>query len=187
MKTLKENVKEKILNNATDEFYQYGFANASMRRVAKKSKMVVGNIYRYYNGKEVLFNAVVEPAYKAIIQLIGMEAELNGKAGTFDSMEPFLTAFIEICETFPKQIVSLVDRYIGVDDYALFESLKKMIIDRLIKDIPNMTTVQSEIIFNLMLRGVLFILQNYPTSEISLHLRFLFVVLLENINIKVKE
>jgi len=47
MQILKEEVHNKIINAAKEEFLEYGYSGASMRRISKKIGMTVGNIYRY--------------------------------------------------------------------------------------------------------------------------------------------
>ena len=132
MSKLKNNVKEKIIKNAADEFYERGFSGANMRRIARKSRMVVGNIYRYFSSKEGLFNATVEPAYLALVELINVKLPDELESGNYYTfLEPVLNELTRICLKYPKEIVSILDRYIGVKDYQLFENLKLLIIKRL--------------------------------------------------------
>ena len=51
-----------ILKAAAEEFRTYGFADASMRRIAKASGMSAPGMYKHFEGKEDLFAALVEPA-----------------------------------------------------------------------------------------------------------------------------
>jgi AcrR family transcriptional regulator len=63
MQTLKEEVRTAILEAAAAEFRKYGYAEASMRRIAREAGMTTGNIYRYFRNKEELFDAIVGPIY----------------------------------------------------------------------------------------------------------------------------
>ena len=63
---LKDDVRDNILNSAKEEFQEYGFEKSSMRRIAFKSKMTVGNLYRYFKSKEDLNEFIVSPVYNAI-------------------------------------------------------------------------------------------------------------------------
>ena len=45
---LKEEYRERILNASLAEFFNYGYEDASMRRIAVEAKMSVGNLYHYY-------------------------------------------------------------------------------------------------------------------------------------------
>ena len=57
--------REKILEVATKEFMQNGFADASMRKIAGKVGITATALYRHYKDKEAIFDAVVEPAVQA--------------------------------------------------------------------------------------------------------------------------
>ena len=56
MQTLKEDVREKIIDSAKNEFLEKGIERASMRDIAAGSGMTVGNLYRYFKNKEELNN-----------------------------------------------------------------------------------------------------------------------------------
>lgn len=57
--------REKILEVATKEFMQNGFADASMRKIAGKVGITATALYRHYKDKEAIFDAVVNPAVQA--------------------------------------------------------------------------------------------------------------------------
>ncbi|AOT71611.1 TetR/AcrR family transcriptional regulator [Geosporobacter ferrireducens] len=69
MQVLKDDVRNAIHQSALVEFQEKGFKNASMRSIAERGGMTVGNLYRYFNSKEDLFYAVISPAYHKIIDL----------------------------------------------------------------------------------------------------------------------
>ena len=58
---LKEAVKDKIIAAAKEEFLKKGYKEASMRAIARKSKMTVGNLYRYFSSKEEMIIHIVSP------------------------------------------------------------------------------------------------------------------------------
>lgn len=70
MQVLKEEIREMIFDSALTEFNGKGFKEASMRSIAEKSGMTVGNLYRYYKNKEDLFYAVISPAFNKVINII---------------------------------------------------------------------------------------------------------------------
>ena len=61
MQIKKEEMREKILQAAIDEFFKKGYENASMRVIAQKSYTTVGNIYHYFENKDVLLEAILLP------------------------------------------------------------------------------------------------------------------------------
>ena len=56
----------KILAAARDEFMEYGYGNASMRRIGERCGMTAAGLYRHCRDKEDLFREVVTPSVKRI-------------------------------------------------------------------------------------------------------------------------
>ncbi len=69
MKLLKEEMRQRIVEAARDEFFQSGYARASMRAIAQQAGMTVGNIYLYFPGKEQLFDAIVGETVRQIQEI----------------------------------------------------------------------------------------------------------------------
>lgn len=70
MQVLKDEVKDKIISSAKDVFMMSGYSGATMRVIADKSGLTVGNLYRYYKNKQSLYEAIMEPAFSKIRQII---------------------------------------------------------------------------------------------------------------------
>lgn len=66
MQILKPEIRELILKNATNEFYEKGYKNSSLRKIAANSSLTVGNLYRYFKNKADLFREVVTPAIEML-------------------------------------------------------------------------------------------------------------------------
>ncbi len=66
---------ENILSAATAEFLEYGFSDASMRRIAAAAGMSVSGLYKHFASKEEMFSALVEPAYQGLLELFRQEAD----------------------------------------------------------------------------------------------------------------
>ncbi len=186
MKRLKEDVRKKILINATNEFYEKGFSGASMRKIARTSKMVVGNVYRYFKSKEALFTATVSPAFQEVVKLISLDILHEPEAikdNTF--LDPILNEMAKVCAVYPKEIVIILDRYIGTKNYTLLEDIKKIVTTRIKKDLPNIAENQVDLIYSLILRGVLHILQNTKKELIEEELKRFFIFLFKDIQTRI--
>ncbi len=68
MQVLKEDIKEAILNAATAEFLKHGYENSSIRTIARRAGITAGNLYRYFESKEELFNRITSPAFAAVME-----------------------------------------------------------------------------------------------------------------------
>lgn len=62
---LKSEVRERILLAAADVFAEHGYKDAKLAEVAGRSGTATSNIYKYFENKEVLFEAVVSPRLAA--------------------------------------------------------------------------------------------------------------------------
>lgn len=61
MQILKDDIYRSILDSACDEFYSNDYRNASMRIIAHKAGITVGNLYRYFKNKESILDTLLEP------------------------------------------------------------------------------------------------------------------------------
>jgi AcrR family transcriptional regulator len=125
MQVLKENVKEKIYQAAIKEFYKKGFLKAKMQDIAKKAGISTGLTYSYYNNKEDLFAAIVEPVYKEIIQPIeneeGRDLEIGNPSNLFKQESVFI---LQLLRQKREIFLILIDRSKG----TRFEKVKDQII-----------------------------------------------------------
>ena len=67
---LKEAQRSRILSAARQELLQYGYRDASMRRIAQQAQMTVGNLYRYFKNKDELIRVITEPALQRLDALV---------------------------------------------------------------------------------------------------------------------
>ncbi len=66
----KDEVRQRIVDAAKEEFLLSGYARASMRSIASQAGMTVGNIYLYFTGKEQLFDEVVSAPVEAFRRIL---------------------------------------------------------------------------------------------------------------------
>lgn len=66
----KESVRKRIMKEAKAAFLVSGYQNTSMRQIAQKSEMTVGNLYRYFENKASLFGAIVDPFLEEIDKVL---------------------------------------------------------------------------------------------------------------------
>ena len=71
---------EQIMTAAWQEFLTYGFADASMRRIAAAAGMSAAGLYKHFPGKEEMFSALVEPAFQGLMALYRQEETAEREA-----------------------------------------------------------------------------------------------------------
>lgn len=69
MKKKIEGVTEKILDVAEKEFLEYGFVNASLRRISAASGVSTHSIYTRFGDKAGLFDALVKAAGEGLMEI----------------------------------------------------------------------------------------------------------------------
>jgi hypothetical protein len=80
--TLKDEIRENIDAAALAVFGRKGFVGATMAEIAAEAGISVGNIYRYYTGKEDLFYSLVTPDF-----IEELKSLFRSKMKTADGME----------------------------------------------------------------------------------------------------
>ncbi|KHF35681.1 Nucleoid occlusion factor SlmA [Paenibacillus sp. P1XP2] len=96
VQVLKEELRQAIVRHAQDEFAQHGYANASIKRIAANAGISVGNLYRYFPGKEALFETVVSPVQHELETLIYNHEKYayDEHTGIFELVVQALTAVV---------------------------------------------------------------------------------------------
>lgn len=75
----------KILAAAREEFMEYGYENASMRRIGERCGMTAAGLYRHCKDKADLFREIVSPSIKKIDDWL--EAHIDRSIKTLESNE----------------------------------------------------------------------------------------------------
>ena len=104
MQYQKDEVRNRIIEEALKEFNEKGYGGTSIRSIAKKSNTSVGNIYKYFKSKEDLHENLIGAIYDRFIDYINQfdKVELNDKAEII-----FYQLVDEIMEIFNKNSVEI--------------------------------------------------------------------------------
>lgn len=122
MQTLKDEVRERIIQAAQDDFFASGFSAASTRRIIKNAGISNGNLYNYFQSKEELFDAIADPFCGYLGKF--MLDVFNGDFSEDFSEEriAFLSAKIAgMLEDHRKEFIIVMDRSEGTK-HASFKS-----------------------------------------------------------------
>lgn len=104
MQYQKDEVRNRITEEALKEFNEKGYGGTSIRSIAKKSNTSVGNIYKYFKSKENLHENLIGSIYDRFVDYIKQfdKVELNDKAEII-----FYQLVDEIMEIFNKNSVEI--------------------------------------------------------------------------------
>lgn len=109
---LKENQRIKIVNAAKKELLKKGYKDCSMRHIATKAHMTVGNLYRYYKNKDDLINAILDPAFNRLNLII--QNKTNDRIRLYENQEYLGLSkeeLIEILDSLTKDLVLFYHDY----------------------------------------------------------------------------
>lgn len=107
MQVQKDEVRNNILISATNEFYEYGYKDASVRRIALNAGVTAGNIYAYFSSKSMLFDRILEQTLAELNQLI-LELSKN-KSGEDITLHQITEAINRIFLMYKKQFMILMN------------------------------------------------------------------------------
>ncbi len=146
---LKEETRQAIIAAAKEEFLEKGYDDASMRSIAAKANITVGNIYRYFENKEDLNRHIITETSEDLKKL------LDSLKIDRLSMEPRVFDM----KTDPSQLLNMVDQlsYRLVDLYMNKEEEFNI----LLNDVQLNDTIRSW--FEATIRNLIF--QSYTVAD----------------------
>ncbi|MBR0417427.1 MAG: TetR/AcrR family transcriptional regulator [Firmicutes bacterium] len=112
MQTLKDDVRERIVDSAKAEFLEKGIDKASMRDIAAGSNMTVGNLYRYFRNKEELNSFIVGETLSEINRLV-MEKSSNTVSINDRDMDINLTVsqYADVLDDLADELVDIYKKH----------------------------------------------------------------------------
>ncbi|MDP4093234.1 MAG: TetR/AcrR family transcriptional regulator [Bacillota bacterium] len=128
MQILKDEIKNRIIEAATEVFFDTGFIQASTRRIIEKAGVSKGNLYNYFQSKEELFYNIVAPVFN-YMRYVLEETFGHGDSETFNPSEINLLAnkLCELLSDYRRQFIILLSKSQGTK----YEDCKDMLINKL--------------------------------------------------------
>lgn len=127
---LKNEYRERILKASLAEFFNHGYEDTSMRRIANEAKMSVGNLYHYYSNKETLFNALVQDTILSFNTIILKRSDfeltdIDRNTWFKDQVKQLTQGLVEVYSNHQIETLILL-RYSKLND-QITQSIKHMI------------------------------------------------------------
>lgn len=193
MQYKKKEISEKILQAGRQEYAEKGYRAGNISVIAANSGVPVGNLYRYFDGKMGLLNAIVKPAYTQIPKIIN---ELGGYDHDGDvSIEQMAllltTKLLEVFEKYGSDILILVDKCASTRYEDFFEKLIGQCNDLLLKKLfpePDENDVlMSQILSKSFMNSIFDILrQGLERSEMEIMINRLLIFYFADIKNRIK-
>lgn len=111
----KKLVREAIYNVSMIEFFNNGYKEASMRTIAKKVDMTVGNLYCYYENKADIFDSLVKDVYDQMKVYLDLAAQLVIRSENIrdSSIKDIIRQGAELIDTKRNHIFILINKSAG--------------------------------------------------------------------------
>lgn len=174
MQILKEHLRERILSEAEDAFFSQGYALTNLRGIAKACGITVGNLYRYYESKEALLDAVLKPLLDEVDVLLDVFLD----SPHLDDLQQhglFHLVVAErlsaLCERHPKTVRLLITGTRGTKYEAYFLALihrvAKGIRETVERDRPTVALkpVLYEVLAKNHVEGIMYIIEHVSDLE----------------------
>jgi len=112
MQYKKKAVHDKLLEYGMQEFLEKGFRAGSISTITEKAEVPVGNMYRYFDGKNGLLDALVKGTYLEIPKLIEQLAWIDQTTvvDIKELMVHLARVVLSLYDQHGKEIVLLVDK-----------------------------------------------------------------------------
>jgi len=118
---LKQEIEDKIVVSAKELFIAYGYDSVSMSMIARNAGIAVGNIYRYFSGKDQLFRHLARPVALKLKNLFSNPP----KTYSNEEVEKKIAGFLHIYDSERDLLFFLLENSHNTE----FQGLKQMIIE----------------------------------------------------------
>ena len=171
MQYLKDDVKERILASAFQEFKDKNYLDASIRNIAHNAGIATGSVYRYFHNKEQLFDTILEPVYnKLLTTVLNLQKSPDSYINPIEEIREIKNKILDIFKENSLELLILLDKSKG----SKYENIKEhmvLLTDNILKEqlLPqlaekNITLKDPFITYILsttLIEGVYTILKNY--------------------------
>lgn len=113
-----EDLRQKILDAASELFAKEGYANVSMRKIADKIEYSPTTIYLYFKDKTDLLNEICEETFGKLIETVSL-IEAQGIGEPIDYLQKGMRAYIEFGLKYPNHyevtLITPIMDFLGKD------------------------------------------------------------------------
>lgn len=166
MQIQKDDIRNKIIETATEEFFVNGYNKSSLRNIAAQAGMTVGNLYSYFSGKDDLFENVIAPAWDQLYGLLSIEYSVY-ESITYPTLIQITNLITEAFITNKAQFSILINGSKGSKYENVKSDIKRILSRRLREDMAAKSCEKSadpllaDAIAASLLEGFITIFNNY--------------------------
>jgi len=112
MQYKKKFINDKILEAGLNEYLEKGYRGGNISTIAQNAGVPVGNLYRYFDGKSGLLDALVKKTYQEFPKIIEQLSRVDIEAGLAkeDVMVRIAQMLLNLFEQRGKELIILFDK-----------------------------------------------------------------------------
>ncbi|MBS7527440.1 TetR/AcrR family transcriptional regulator [Fusibacter paucivorans] len=181
MQYLKDDVRARIIDAALDEFAEKGFNNASMREIAQRAQITVGNIYRYFKNKEDLLKHCLSPLIEVIDAFVNRDyiAEM-GISRHVEVREIIAVNITKLYTDFPREFYVLRNGLKGTLYNAYYDNVVQSVIAKMKRLSFSEMIAIDPMIYEIMARNqieaIIYILEHAEPEDVERLVKQFFAV-----------
>ncbi len=140
MQYKKKDINDKILEAGKAEYLEKGYRSGNIATIAANAGVPVGNLYRYFDGKAGLLDAIVKPAYAEIPNIAKelAQIDLGSDVPLRDIMSMLATRLLQTFDKYGQEMLILADKCASTryEDFSdiLINQVAELIGSRLYSD-----------------------------------------------------
>ncbi len=177
MQYKKEEMKNKLLEVGEQEFFEYGFEKASIRRIVKNAGTTIGNFYNYFENKEMLFETIIKDEFENFVRFFNDNHNIERPDFLWQTNNAYtwrkeLSKLVDVfMPIFTKKFYLLVSASQGTKFSSMRNQVLDVIKEHYLEHVRKLESVQSrreetaEVIAHEFLEGILYIIKNYDDEK----------------------
>lgn len=177
MQYQKDEVRNSILKAAIKEFKKNGFYRARMHQISMKSKVPIGNLYKYFPGKASLFTAIVEKADQEIKRVIEYHIKrYETEANTIEQnaqIEVIAYHAVKLINEYRTELILLADSSFGSPYEGYIDKIIIQVKDILKhKQLAGLAEndLMAQVIAKSLIEGLLIMLKSCPSDQLFIQI-----------------
>lgn len=163
MQYKKKDINDRILDAGRNEYFTKGFRAGNISVIAANSGVPVGNLYRYFDGKGGLLDAIVRPAYNEIPKLVENLASFDTAPELDEFLPKLITELLDAFDKYGKEIIILCDKCATTryEDFSekLVASVNKVVLLKISGQPTDFDRLMSELISTAFINSLLDLLR----------------------------
>lgn len=167
MQILKEDIRNKILQAALEEFYKNGYEKASLQEIAKRCAISKSNVYHYFPSKKSIYDALTAPVLNVIEKVTKHLTKIKACSKELDEVaKEFTESLKNVIYTYRREIVIIITCDVEQNRQTVMDMFQQELIQCFV-DLDESLLPRDflEILSSMLIDGICNIIMHSQTEE----------------------